>query len=203
MPDTRTVSLIRAATLSSRPEFKQQLLEELRKIKESGEASHEEIYEVFLQSYLFAGFPSALESLRLLSKVFGPSADRLRSEKEITEEYKSFAKSGNDLYQKVYAGNAERVREEMLRLSPDLAAWAVIEGYGKTLSRPQLNMKTRELCVVAMLTQLGWERQLYSHILGAKNIGADVEEITEAASIGAKGDQNKLAIAEQLIRKIV
>ena len=54
-----------------------------------------------------------------------------------------------------------------------------------------------------MLTQLGWERQLYSHILGARNMGADAAEISEAARIGAKGDMMKEKIAEQLIKKIV
>src|SRR5438105_9723716 len=179
MLDTHTNSLIRCAALASGPGFKQELAEELRRIKESSSASREELYEVFLQSYLFAGFPAALESLRALSKIFGRVEKELRTEEEIILAYKQYAEQGNILYKRVYAGNAERVKEEMVKLSPDLAAWAMIEGYGKTLSRPQLDMKTRELCIVAMLTQLGWERQLYSHILGAKNIGANVEEITE------------------------
>src|SRR5947209_10760150 len=141
MLDSRTASLIRAATLASRPEFKSELTEELRKIKESSSASREELYEVFLQSYLFAGFPAALESLRALSKICGTVEKELQSEKKIISEYKQHSEYGNALYKKVYAGNAERVKEEMLKLSPDLAAWAMIEGYGKTLSRPALDMK--------------------------------------------------------------
>jgi 4-carboxymuconolactone decarboxylase len=203
MLDTRTTSLIRVSTLASRPEFKNELAEELRRIKEFSSASREELYEVFLQTYLFAGFPAALESLRALSKVFGHTESDIKSEVEIIAEYKTYLEKGVTLYKKVYAANAEKVREEMLRLSPELAAWAMIEGYGKTLSRPKLDAKKRELCVVASLTQLGWERQLYSHILGARNVGAEKEAITEAAMIGAKGDQKKFEIAEQLIRKIV
>jgi alkylhydroperoxidase/carboxymuconolactone decarboxylase family protein YurZ len=91
----------------------------------------------------------------------------------------------------------------MLRLSPELAAWAMIEGYGKTLSRDRLDTKSRELCIVAQLTQLGWERQLYSHILGSKNVGASHDEIAEAVAIGAYGDVDLLASAEQLVAKIV
>jgi 4-carboxymuconolactone decarboxylase len=203
MLDNRSTSLITAATLASRSEFKSELLEELRKIKETHAASRDELYEVFLQSYLFAGFPCALESLRSLGKVFGYAEPEIRSEQEIISAYQDYMEQGDQLYRKVYAGNADRVREEMLRLSPDLAAWAMIEGYGKTLSRPGLDLQSRELCIVSMLTQLGWERQLYSHILGANNIGANIDEIKEAVKIGAKGDVKKLEIAEQLVKKIV
>jgi len=203
MLDTHTTSLILASTLASRPEYRHELADELRKIKETSSATSDELYEVFLQTYLFAGFPAALESVRALSKVFGHRESDPTSEEEIIAEYKTYLKKGDALYKKVYADNAERVREEMIRLSPELAAWAMIEGYGKTLSRPGLDAKTRELCIVASLVQLGWERQLYSHILGARNVGAEKDEILEAVTIGAKGDAMKLEIAEQLIKKIV
>jgi 4-carboxymuconolactone decarboxylase len=203
MSESRITSLIRAAVLASRPEFRDELLEELRKIKESATASRDELYEVFLQSYLFAGFPCALESLRSLGKVFGYEEAPILNEEDIIAAYKKFAIEGDVLYRKVYAKNADRVREEMLRLSPELAAWAMIEGYGKTLSRPGLDLKIRELCVVGMLMQLGWERQLYSHILGAHNIGVQTDGILDAVKIGAKGDPEKLKFAEQLIKKIV
>lgn len=203
MPDTRSAALIRISTLACRPEYKNELLEELRKIKASSSASKEELYEVFLQSYLFAGFPAALESVRALSKVFGSELGHSENADEIISAYSDHLVKGEALYKKVYAANAGRVREEMIRLSPELAAWAMIEGYGKTLSRGELDVKTRELCIVAMLVQLGWERQLYSHILGSRNVGAEKDEVREAASIGARGDAKKLEIAEQLIRKIV
>jgi hypothetical protein len=139
MLDTCTASLIRVSTLASRPEFKNELAEELRKIKASSAASRDELYEVFLQAYLFAGFPAALESVRALAKVFGHADTSIKSEEEIIAEYDTYLKQGETLYKKVYAVNAEKVREEMLRLSPELAAWAMMEGYGKTLSRPGLD----------------------------------------------------------------
>ena len=203
MLDTRTNSLILVSTLASRPEYRNKLIVELRKIKESSFATREELYEIFLQSYLFAGFPAALESVRALEKVFGHEPHEIETQDEIISAYKDHAINGEVLYKKVYADNAVRVREEMIRLSSELAAWAMIEGYGKTLSRPGLDTKIRELAIVAMLTQLGWERQLYSHILGAHNVGATKEEILEAAQIGSKGSKERFEIAEQLIKKIV
>jgi alkylhydroperoxidase/carboxymuconolactone decarboxylase family protein YurZ len=203
MFDIRTTSLINVSTLSSRPEYQSELIEELRNIKDSSCVTKAELYEIFLQSYLFAGFPAALESVRALEKVFGREPREIKNQDEMISAYKDHAVRGEALYKKVYAGNAPRVREEMIRLSPELAAWAMIEGYGKTLSRPQLDTKTRELANVGMLTQLGWQRQLYSHILGAYNVGAIQDEIAEAALIGSKGSKERFEIAEQLIKKIV
>ena len=53
----------------------------------------------------------------------------------------------------------------------------MLEGYGKVLGRPGLSFKERELCVVAVLTVLRFEDQLYSHINGAVRAKASIEEI--------------------------
>jgi 4-carboxymuconolactone decarboxylase len=56
----------------------------------------------------------------------------------------------------------------------------IVEGYGKVLSRPELDVCTRELVNVAVLTVMGRPRQLYSHLRGALNTGAGETEITDA-----------------------
>ena len=202
--DRRTASLVRISAVAARPEFRDELYAEVHAIKDNASASRDEIHEAFLQLYLFAGFPAALEGMRALARIWpDESTDAITRAEQAAATAGSFLAEGDALYQRVYKDNAPKVREEMLRLSPELAAWAVVEGYGKTLSRPGLDSITRELCIVAILTQLGWDRQLYSHLLGAKNVGATKEAILEAATIGAHGDPGLLQIAEQLIQKVV
>jgi len=202
--DQTTASLIRISSLASRPQLREQLSAEVRKINEVSSVSREEVYEAFLQLYLFAGFPAALEAMRALSRAWPQASENPRELAEhAAKGYELHREHGEALYKRVYAANADRVQQEMLKLSPELAAWAVVEGYGKTLSRPGLDSITRELCIVGILTQLGWERQLFSHILGARNVGATKEAILEAAQIGALGNAEMLAIAEQLIKKVV
>jgi 4-carboxymuconolactone decarboxylase len=202
--DQSSTALIKLSALASRPSFREELLDEVRVARTSGKVRREEIYEAFLQLYLFAGFPAALEAMRALSRSWHePLTDAEERAEAAIGGYEIHAEEGEALYKRVYAGNADRVREEMLKLSPELAAWAVIEGYGKTLSREVLDTVTRELCVVAALTQLEWERQLFSHILGAWNVGASREAILEAAEIGSLGDTKKFLVAEQLIKKVV
>ncbi len=53
------------------------------------------------------------------------------------------------------------------------AAW------GDVWQRPGLDLKTRSLITVAMLTALGKQNELKGHVRGALNNGASVEEIQE------------------------
>ena len=51
--------------------------------------------------------------------------------------------------------------------------------WGDTWQRPGLDLKTRSLITVAMLTALGKQNELKGHVRGALNNGATVEEIQE------------------------
>lgn len=204
MLDRRTELLVSCAAYASRPIYREELSRMIAAAKESGIVVRTELYEALIQNYLFAGFPSGLEGARALSKNW-PEEETAKEERAQREamSYTTFLERGQALYQTIYSKNADTVRSEMLKLSPELAAWAVIEGYGKTLSRPQLDVKTRELCIVSVLTQLGWERQLFSHIMGALNVEASPEEVTMACFIGAMGDEAKSERAGFLLAKAV
>ncbi|MBK9246910.1 MAG: carboxymuconolactone decarboxylase family protein [Ignavibacteria bacterium] len=136
-------------------------------------SSQIELYESLLQTYLFAGFPAAIEGLSVLYNYL-----QSKSNYSITLEYDlhEFLRRGELLCQSVYTTVYDQMRTNMRKISPDLDQWMIIEGYGKTLSRPGLKAKTRELISVSSLAALGWEKQLYSHIRGALNLGATVNE---------------------------
>ncbi len=127
------------------------------------------LYETLLQSYLFLGFPRAIEALFAAGPVLKrhgaapPAAGRFDPE--------GWIHAGEALCKRVYGRNYEKLVETMRGLSPDLASWMILEGYGKTLSRPGLSATTREYCVVAILTTTRMWRQLRSHAIGAVNVG--------------------------------
>jgi 4-carboxymuconolactone decarboxylase len=60
----------------------------------------------------------------------------------------------------------------MRALHPAIDAWMIVEGYGKVLGRPGLDLPRRELCVIAACVAGGQDRQLVSHLHGAANVGA-------------------------------
>jgi len=141
------------------------------------------LYEALLQTYLFAGYPAALDSLRILDeecqRLLGATIWPAAAPFDMT----LFRARGEVLCGQIYEGVYERMMERLGTISPDLSEWMIVEGYGKTLSRPQLDVVRRELCIVAMLAALGREQQLYSHIRGAVLVGATEDDVRACADI--------------------
>jgi 4-carboxymuconolactone decarboxylase len=78
------------------------------------------------------------------------------------------------VYGRFYPGLRRNVRA----LHPALDEWMVVEGYGKILGRPGLDLARRELCVVAACAATRQDRQLHSHLHGALNAGAPPDAVS-------------------------
>lgn len=77
-------------------------------------------------------------------------------------------------------GGTQSLRDSLAGVAPELADWIVDFAYGDVVSRPQLDLRSRELATVAALTALGNAApQLRAHIKGALNAGCSPREIVE------------------------
>jgi 4-carboxymuconolactone decarboxylase len=160
------------------------------------------VEEIILQSYLFAGFPRALNAAR---------AWRVASERPAPAEDPESSIANLDMWRElgertckiVYGDSYERLRENVRQLHPALDEWMIVDGYGKVLSRPGVDLRTRELCVVAACAVAGQQRQLHSHLHGALNAGASPTEVglvlDALADLIARDD---LAKYRQLLQKV-
>jgi 4-carboxymuconolactone decarboxylase len=82
--------------------------------------------------------------------------------------------------QEVDGQAGENVIERLRDIAPDFARLLIEFPFGDIYSRPGLDLKTRELAVVAALTALGNAApQLKVHIHGARNVGCSEQEIVE------------------------
>jgi 4-carboxymuconolactone decarboxylase len=142
------------------------------------DARPEWIEEVILQSYLFAGFPRTLNAAREWRRVSGRPAPAT-DEGERLDQAAEWRVRGEETCAIVYGPFYERLRQNIRALHPALDAWMIVEGYGKVLSRPQLDLARRELCIVAACAASRQERQLHSHLHGALHSGASESAITE------------------------
>ncbi len=134
-----------------------------------------EVEEAILQSYLFAGYPPALEAMRAWrarSGVRGPDTP--------AGDHAQWRERGERVCAQVYGGQYERLRANVAALHADLEHWMVVEGYGKVLGRPGLSMRVRELCIVALLAARHAPTQLYAHLRGALNVGATEADVEGA-----------------------
>ncbi|MEV4780047.1 carboxymuconolactone decarboxylase family protein [Burkholderia sp. LMU1-1-1.1] len=74
----------------------------------------------------------------------------------------------------------EKVIDSLKDIAPDFARLLIEFPFGDIYSRPGLDLKVRELAVVAGLTALGNAApQLKVHIHGARNVGCTRDEIVE------------------------
>lgn len=74
----------------------------------------------------------------------------------------------------------EHVIDSLRDIAPDFARLLIEFPFGDIYSRPGLDLKIRELVVVAALTAMGNAApQLKVHIHGARNVGCSRQEIVE------------------------
>lgn len=143
------------------------------------------IDEIVLQSHLFAGFPRALNAARAW-RTIQPAAIARVTEPAAGDALERWRARGEDTCRIVYGESYDRLRENVRELHPDLDEWMIVDGYGKVLGRPGLDLKRRELAIVAACAATGQQRQLHSHLHGALNAGASEPEI--AATLDAISD---------------
>jgi 4-carboxymuconolactone decarboxylase len=145
----------------------------LERARENADAAAVE--EVILQSHLFVGFPDMLNALAAWREV-----SRLPASERLDEDPADWEARGALVCSKVYGANYEKLRRNVASLHPDVDGWMATGGYGRVIGRPGLDLATRELCLAALLAVWNVPRQLHSHLRGALNAGASVEEVDAA-----------------------
>lgn len=128
------------------------------------------IDELVIQSYLFCGFPRALNAAREWRRV-APVPAPVRDEADEVSHVDEWRERGEATCRAVHGGMYEKLRTNVRELHPALDASMVVDGYGKILGRPGLDLPRRELCIVAACAATGQDRQLHSHLHGALNVG--------------------------------
>lgn len=100
-----------------------------------------------------------------------------------------------------------RVLDSLADIAPDFARYLIEFPFGDIYSRPGLDLKSREIAVVAALTALGNATpQFKVHIQGALNVGVSRTELVEiimqmAVYAGFPAALNGLAAAKEVFAR--
>ncbi|HEU5304667.1 MAG TPA: carboxymuconolactone decarboxylase family protein [Gemmatimonadales bacterium] len=140
------------------------------------------VEELLLQSVLMVGYPRALIAFTIWRKFGGLAV----AEKDPGQDYSQVAewtRRGEELCAVVYGENYLKLRDSVRELHPAIDSWMITEGYGRTIARPGLDLKVRELCIIVQTAVLEAPRQLHSHLRGALNAGVTLGQIEGALSI--------------------
>lgn len=181
-PEKRAISAI--ACLQAIGDSKN--LVSILKLIVTGRSELRMVYEALLQGYLFCGYPRAIESFFCLGEATSSREDLDPGLFPARHFGKSddLSERGMETHKAVHGKNSARMRNKISALCPDLAYLMITEGYGHVLSRPYLDMKTRELAIVSSISAIGSNRQLNSHIRGCRNVGCKDVEIYESIFTG-------------------
>lgn len=87
---------------------------------------------------------------------------------------------GTTTLEAITGGTGSAVVESLKDLAPDLAEWIISFSYGDVMSRPGLDLRSRQFATVAALAAMGTAApQLKVHIHGALNVGCQPAEVVE------------------------
>jgi L-asparaginase II/alkylhydroperoxidase/carboxymuconolactone decarboxylase family protein YurZ len=141
----------------------------------------DDIEELLLQTYLFAGFPRTINAF-FTWQAWASRDGRARGERRVeSRDAADLLSRGEALCRRVYGDHYEALRIRLHRLHPEIAAWTLLEGYGKVLGRPgSPGPGRRELAAVGALIALEAGRQLASHLRGALHVGVPLAILAPA-----------------------
>ena len=196
--DTRALALYSAATAVG----DQSSLDATVAIARRHAVTHDQLYEIVLQSYLFLGFPRMLIAAEHLSRHFPTANPKSSLHKISDQESQTWFTRGRELCRQVYSDNFPALRRKVESYAPEVFRWMVIEGYGKVLSRPGLSIVDREMAIITSLMIDNREKQLFAHIKGAKNVRAPHSLIRhvihDLGTAAPEGYSAALSILDQL-----
>ncbi len=188
-----------ALALPGAPEV--QLADLMRRARDDGTPAIW-LEELLLASVLYVGFPRAL----VAAAVFRRLEPDLASDGEESqyERWREWLARGEATCRAIYGKHYDQLRHNVRALHPALDLWMIVDGYGKTLSRPGLDVMRRELCSVAMIIPQSAPRQLLAHLRGAVNTGATAAQLDEVLALAASAgtDEGSLAVARQLWQEL-
>jgi 4-carboxymuconolactone decarboxylase len=179
--ESAALAMCAAITADGHGEHCRRLFEALLKLDPRPDPEH--MREIILQTHLFAGYPRALNALGIFRDVCKKAGNPLSGEITLrdhpleSDDIELFRKRGRELFHQLYADKADAVDRFARAASPDLADWAIAEGYGRVLSRDVLAPRVRSLCIVAALVPLDVSPQLKGHVQGALNLGNTADEL--------------------------
>ncbi len=85
---------------------------------------------------------------------------------------------GLKLLNQLHGGHTgEEIVKAFGDISPNMLKWTIEWGFGEVLSNPALDLKTRELTIIASLIAQPASPQLKAHLEAALNAGATEAEI--------------------------
>ncbi len=162
------------------------------------------IQEVMLHCAMYAGFPTAVNALRVIGAVLEEKGVPLPEEDLPIVELEALEKMGRRTMQSLHAERSEGGYAAPDSAAAGIYATAIDYLYGEVWNRPGISHRQRMICSIAAFTALQLESQQRKFFLSALNVGLSRTEILEviaqtAPYSGFPQAFNALAVAEEVL----
>jgi XTP/dITP diphosphohydrolase len=148
--------------------------------------TYQTTYYALSLTYIFIGYPKALEATRLLHEWL---------QNNVAQQYGWYngapntllpqqdARTGFDLFEKIYGSVATTLLESINQASPLLGKEVIDHGYATVLANPYVPTHTMQLAAITVLAATKSYAQVYSHIRGALRTGISPDHIRVIAHV--------------------
>ncbi len=167
--------------------------------------SAEEIQEVPIHCSLYAGFPSAVNSLELVHAAFRErniAAPQTEAPEVSLEEMEA---RGRQLREQLFGAEGRQGYATAVEdLAPDLRTLTYQYAFGEIFFRPGLDLQSRVVCATAALTALRADGQLRNFLRAGPRVGLSKEEMVEVliqtgGYAGYPAALNAISIASEVL----
>ena len=140
----------------------------------------EEIQEALIHCSIYAGFPSAVNSLEVAHEAFRERGVELPQTEVPEVSLEEMEARGRDLRGQLMGTQDQGGYVNALSdLAPDLRRLTLQFGFGEIFFRPGLDLKSRVVCSTAALTALRADAQLRNFLGAGPRVGFSREEMVE------------------------
>ncbi len=141
------------------------------------EATPLEVREIIYQCAPFIGFPKTLNAIEIMNQVFTEKGINLPLESAATTDETNRYNLGKNIQNPIYGDEIEQALNSVPnKMGKDVSNLLTEVCFGDFYTRKGLDIKTRELLVLAILTTTGNTDTLKSHIKGNLKIGNSKEK---------------------------
>ena len=137
-----------------------------------------EVREIIYQCAPFIGFPKTLNAIEIMNQVFIEKGINLPLENAATTDEKNRYHLGKNIQKPIYGDEIEQALNSVPNeMGKDVSKLLTEVCFGDFYTRKGLDIKTRELLVIAILTTTGNTDTLKKHIQGNLKVGNSKETI--------------------------
>ena len=138
-----------------------------------------QIREAVYQCAPYIGFPRAEDAAAVINQVFMEREISLPLEDQGTVDEDTRFENGLDAHARIFGDSMKTAAEAGFENMPRSSQYLSTNCFGDYYTRNGLDLETREMLTLAILTNLGTESQLTSHIRGNANLGRSREFISD------------------------